>query len=79
MHVTQVPLKMIAIVLIPVFFILSIIMPKNITTTLLLAMVMITAIAISFIGWSMKKREAGEDDDLLALPPKKIIPGPTRE
>ena len=70
MHVTQVLLKMIAIVLIPVFFILSIIMPKNITTTLLLAMVMITAFVIALIGMSMEKPETGEEDDLLALPPK---------
>lgn len=71
MHITQVQLKMIAIGLIPVFFILSIIMPNTITTTILLAIVIITAAGISFIGWSMEKREAGEDDDLLAIPPKK--------
>jgi len=71
MHITQVQLKMIAIGLIPVFFILSIIMPNTTTTTILLAMVMITAVVISFIGWSMEKREAGKEDDLLAIPPKK--------
>jgi hypothetical protein len=71
MHVTQLQLKMIAIGLIPVFFILSFIMPNTATTTILLAIVMITALAVSFIGWSMEKREAGEDDDLLAIPPKK--------
>lgn len=71
MHITQVQLKMIAIGLIPVFFILSFIMPKTTTTTILLAIVMITALVISFIGWSMQKREAGEDEDLLAMPPKK--------
>jgi hypothetical protein len=71
MHVTQVQLKMIAIGLIPVFFILTFIMPKNTTTDILLAAVLITAIAISVIGWSMEKREAaGEKDDLLAIPPK---------
>ena len=43
MQVTQVQLKMIAIGLIPVFFILSIVMPKTITTAILLAMVVITA------------------------------------
>jgi hypothetical protein len=62
---------MIAIGLIPVFFILSIIMPKTITTTILLTMVMITAMVISYIGMSMQKREAGEGEDLLAIPPKK--------
>jgi len=71
MHITQVQLKMIAIGLIPVFFILSFIMPNTTTTTILLAGVMITAVVISFIGWSMEKREAGKEDDLLALPPKK--------
>ncbi|MDO8872951.1 MAG: hypothetical protein Q7V05_09520 [Methanoregula sp.] len=71
MHVTQVQLKMIAIGLIPVFFILSFIMPNTTTTTILLAIVMITALVISFIGWSMQKREAGKDEDLLAMPPKK--------
>ena len=71
MQVTQVQLKMIAIGLIPVFLILSFLMPKNTTTTILLAAVMITALAISYLGWSMEKRDAGKDDDLLALPPKK--------
>jgi len=70
MHVTQDQLKMIAIGLIPVFFILSIVMPKNTTTTILLAMVMITALVVGLIGWLMEKRETGEGDDLLALPPK---------
>jgi len=71
MHVTQVQLKMIAIGLIPVFLILTFIMPSSPTTTILLALVVLTAIVVSYIGWSMEKREAGEVDDLLALPPKK--------
>ena len=71
MHVTQVQLKMIALGLIPVFFILSIVMPKNITTTILLALVMLTALLIGLIGMSMENREAVEDGDLLAIPPKK--------
>ena len=62
---------MIAVGLIPVFFILSIIMPKTITTAILLAIIMITAIVISYIGMSMEKRDAGGDEDLLAIPPKK--------
>ena len=70
-HVTQVQLKMIAIGLIPIFFLLTIIMPKNTTTYILLAIVMLTAIVVSFIGWSLEKRDAGKDDDLLAIPPKK--------
>jgi len=71
MHVTQVQLKMIAIGLIPVFFILSFIMPNNTTTAILLAIVIITAMVISVIGWSMQKRVAREDEDLLSIPPKK--------
>lgn len=71
MHVTQVLLKMIAIGLIPVFLILTFIMPKTTATTLLSAIVLITALVISFIGWSMQKRETGEDEDLLAVPPKR--------
>jgi len=71
MHITQVQLKMIAIGLISVFIILSVIMPNSTTTTILLVVVMITALVISIIGWSMEKREAGENEDLLAIPPKK--------
>jgi len=71
MHVTQDQLKIIAIGLIPVFFILSAIMPKNFTTTIILAMVMLAAIVIGVIGMRMEKREAGGDEDLLAIPPKK--------
>jgi len=71
MHVTQVQLKMIVIGLIPVFFILSLILPKTTTTAILLAIVVIIAMVIGFIGWSMQKQEAGEDEDLLAVPPKK--------
>ena len=72
MHVTQVQLKMIAIGLIPVFVLLTIFMPQNLTTNILLAAVMLTAVLISFIGWSQEKREAGKaEEDLLAIPPKK--------
>ena len=71
MHVTQVQLKMIAIGLLPVFLILTFIMPSSPTTTILLGVVVLTAIVITYIGWSMEKKEATEVDDLLALPPKK--------
>ncbi|MDP3395558.1 MAG: hypothetical protein Q8S57_02650 [Methanoregula sp.] len=71
MQVTQVQLKMIVIGLIPVFLILTVIMPSNTITTILLAAVVLTAIVITYIGWSMEKREAKGDDDLLALPKKK--------
>jgi hypothetical protein len=72
MHVTQAQLKMIAIGLILVFLVISLLLPKTIVYTILSAVVMITALVISFIGWSMEKREAGEDEDLLAVPPKKL-------
>jgi uncharacterized protein YacL len=72
MHVTQVQLKMIAIGLVPVFLLITIILPNTPTTTILSAIVMITAIVISYLGWSMEKREkAGQVDDLLAIPPKR--------
>jgi len=72
MKVTQVQLKIIAFGLIPVFFILSAILPDNLTTTIILALVVITAVAVISIGWRMETREAAgnTDDDLLALPPK---------
>jgi len=71
MRVSQVQLKMIALVLIPVFLILTLLMPKTTTTAILSAVVMITAIAISITGWVLQKRETGVDDDLLAVPPKR--------
>jgi predicted lysophospholipase L1 biosynthesis ABC-type transport system permease subunit len=72
MNVTQVQLKMIAIGLIPVFFILSVIMPDSIIKTILLGGVVIIALVIMYTGWSLEKREAkNEEEDLLAIPPKK--------
>jgi hypothetical protein len=71
MKITQMQLKMIVIGLIPVFILLSVLLPKTITTTILLGMVVITAVVISYLGMSMQKQEAGGDNDLLALPPKK--------
>ena len=71
MHITQLQLKLIAVGLIPVFFILSFILPDSFTTTIVLALVMIAAIGISFIGMRMENQEAGGDEDLLAMPPKK--------
>ena len=71
MRVTQGQLKTIAIGLIPVFFILSMLLPKTLTTAILLAVVMLIAIGISFIGWSMEHREAENGEDLLAIPPKR--------
>ena len=71
MQVTQDQLKMMVIGLIPVFFFLSIILPRNLTSDILLGLVVLAALVISFIGWSREKREAGSDEDLLAIPPKK--------
>ena len=69
MHVTQVQLK---IGLIPVFFIISAIVQDSTTKTILLAVVVFIALVIMYLGWSMEKREAkNEEEDLLALPPKK--------
>jgi hypothetical protein len=71
MHITQIHLKMIAIGLIPVFIILSIILPKTFSTATLLGGIMITAIVISYLGMSLEKREAEDGGDLLAIPPKR--------
>jgi hypothetical protein len=71
MQVSQVQLKMIALVLIPVFLILSLVMPKTTTTAILSAAVMVSAIAISITGWFLQKRETVTEEDLLAVPPKR--------
>jgi hypothetical protein len=72
MHITQAHLKTIALGLIPVFFILSVLLPKTLTSAILLGIIMIAAIVISFIGMSREKCEAGEGENLLAIPPKKL-------
>lgn len=64
-------LKAIAFGLIPVFLILSFVLPKTGSTAILLGIVMITGFVACFIGISMHKQEAKEHEDLLALPPKK--------
>ncbi|MEI7857160.1 MAG: hypothetical protein WCH85_06620 [Methanomicrobiales archaeon] len=71
MHITQVQLKMIAIGLIAIFLILPFIMPNSTTTSILLAVVMIAALVIALIGWLMEKRDAGKNEDLLTIPPKR--------
>jgi hypothetical protein len=71
MHVTDFHLKIIALGLIPVFFVLSALLPKTTTSYLLLGIVMIVAMVICYIGMSMQKKGAQENEDLLALPPKK--------
>ena len=71
MHVNEIQLKVIAIGLVPIFLILSVILPKNASTTILLGAVMITGFVVCFIGMSGQKQEAKEPEDLLAIPPKK--------
>jgi hypothetical protein len=72
MQVTETQLKIIAIALVPVFIILTFALPKTGTTVILLGAVMFTGFVVCYIGLSMQKKEAQEQDDLLALPPKKL-------
>jgi len=72
MKIKEIHMKIIAIGLIPVFLILSIILPNTSTTAILLGGIMLTAIIATFIGMSMHKKEEKEEDDLLAIPPKKL-------
>jgi hypothetical protein len=71
MNIKEIHMKIIAIGLIPVFLILSIILPTTATTAILLGGIMLTAIIATFIGMSMHKKEEKVKDDLLAIPPKK--------
>ena len=71
MQVNELPLKVIAIGLVPVFLVLSFALPKTTTNAILLGGVMITGFVVCFIGMSMQKRKAEEPEDLLAIPPKK--------
>ncbi|MDD1695519.1 MAG: hypothetical protein LUQ54_01345 [Methanoregula sp.] len=71
MKIKEIHMKIIAIGLVPVFLILAFALPNTTTTAILLGGIMLTAVAVSFIGMAMKKREEKEHDDLLAIPPKK--------
>jgi hypothetical protein len=71
MHMNEIHLKIIALGLVPVFLVLSFVLPKTPSTAILLGIVMITGVAACFIGLSMQKQEAKDHDDLLAIPPKK--------
>jgi len=71
MKIKEIHMKIIAIGLLPVFLILAITLPNTVTKAILLGCIMITALVVSFIGKSMQKKDANEDDDLLAIPPKK--------
>jgi hypothetical protein len=46
-------------------------LPNTTSTAILLGGVMFTAFVVSFIGMRMQKKDAKDDDDLLAIPPKK--------
>jgi len=71
MKIQEIHMKIIAIGLVPVFLILSFVLPNTPTTAILLGCIMLTAIVATFIGMSMHKKEEKAEDDLLAIPPKK--------
>ena len=71
MKIKEIHMKIIAIGLLPIFIILAFTLPNTVTKAILLGGIMIIALVVSFIGKSMQKKEANEDDDLLAIPPKK--------
>jgi hypothetical protein len=71
MQVNEIQLKVIALGLVPVFLILTFALPKTASTAILLGSVMITGFVVCFIGMSMQKQEAKNDEDLLEIPPKK--------
>jgi hypothetical protein len=71
MHINEMQMKIIAIGLVPVFLILTFALPKTASTAILLGIVMITGFVVCFIGMSMQRKEAKENEDLLAIPPKK--------
>jgi hypothetical protein len=71
MKIKEIHMKIIAIGLVPVFLILSFVLPNTPTTAILLGGIMLTAIIATFIGMSMQKKEEKQVDDLLAIPPKK--------
>jgi hypothetical protein len=71
MKIKEIHMKIIAIGLVPVFLILSFVLPNTPTTAILLGGIMITAIIATFIGMSMQKKEEKQEDDLLAIPPKR--------
>ena len=71
MKIKEIHMKIIAIGLFPIFVILALALPNTTGKAILLGGIMITALGVSFIGKSMKKKEANEPDNLLAIPPKK--------
>jgi 4-hydroxybenzoate polyprenyltransferase len=71
MKISEMHMKIIAIGLLPVFLILALVLPNTTSTAILLGGIMLTAFVVSFIGMRMQKKDAKDDDDLLAIPPKK--------
>jgi hypothetical protein len=71
MNIKEIHMKIIAIGLIPIFLILSFVLPNTPATAILLGGIMLTAIIATFIGMSMHKKEEKAEDELLAIPPKK--------
>ncbi len=71
MQVNETLLKVIAIGLVPVFLIISFVVPKTDFTVILQGIVMVIGVAVCLVGMSMQKKETKDHDDLLALPPKK--------
>jgi hypothetical protein len=71
MQINEVQLKVIAIGLVPVFLILSFVLPKTTTTAILLGVVMFAGFVVCFIGMSRQNQEAKEHEGLLAMQPKK--------
>jgi 4-hydroxybenzoate polyprenyltransferase len=71
MKISEIHMKIIAIGLLPVFLILALALPNTTSTAILLGGVMFTAFVVSFIGMRMQKKDAKDDEDLLAIPPRK--------
>jgi hypothetical protein len=69
--IQEIQLKIIAIGLIPVFLVLTSVLPDSVYKAILLGGIVITVLVVAFIGMSMQKKEAKDPDDLLAIPPKK--------
>jgi 4-hydroxybenzoate polyprenyltransferase len=71
MRVSETQMKIIALGLIPVFFILAFLLPRNPMTIVLSGIVMITGFITCYLGMSMQDQEPEEHEDLLAMPPKR--------
>lgn len=71
MQISETLMKAIAIGLIPVFLVLTFVLPKTPASTILLGGMIFSAFVLCFIGMSMQKKKAKGHDDLLAIPPRK--------